>query len=207
MEGAGVYAPEVLDFVRSANEYCSWLEGSEEESSVVFIKTSIVQLSNVYAKVVCIKELEPVMESDNERFVSEQDWSVIYQKVMSKLGRFHSYLRIADSDEFDRSDLVTHTVSEDMADIFQDLKDFIMVYRQGIEEMMNDAVWEVMDNFEQYWSDKLLSALKALNKLYVKKIDPESADAAGKVPENTDVKPSYDSSFFTRLQDSNQEEV
>ncbi len=207
MQGTGVYAPEVLEFVRSANAYCSWLEDADQMEPVVFIHSSLGILSRVYHHVVSMELPEPLMEGGNEKFVTEQDWSSVYQKVLHLLGRHNDYLRIAEDDEFDRSDLVTHHISEDLADIFQDLKDFTLQYRQGVEEIMNDAVWEVMDNFENYWGSKLLHALQALNTLYVSKTDPSADNDEGGPSGEDDDTPKYDPSFFTRLQDSNEEEI
>jgi hypothetical protein len=207
IQGKGIYAPEVLEFVRSANAYCNWLENSDQTGAVGFIRASLQIISKVYHSAVCMEETEPVMESSNEKFVTEQDWSSVYQKVMNLLGKHNEYLRIADDDEFDRSDLVTHKISEDLADIYQDLKDFTLQYRQGIEEIMNDAVWEVMDNFDNYWGIKLLNALNALNKLYVSKADPEADGGSPDEPEDEENSPTYDNSFFTRLQDLNEEEI
>jgi len=207
IKGTGVYAPEVLEFVRAANDYCLWLEEADQSSALIFIKTSLGKLSRVYQHTVSMRETEPVMEGGNEKFVTEQDWSAIFQKVLNLLGSYNTYLRIADNDEFDRSDIVTHKISEDLADIYQDLKDFTLQYRQGIEEVMNDAVWEVMDNFENFWSEKLLNALKALNKLYISKTDPQSELDPADDPDTVDENPSYDNSFFTRLQDLNEEDI
>lgn len=210
MEGTGVYAPEVLEFVRSANAYCSWLEESDKLEPVDFIHSSLATLSKVYYQLVSMELPEPVMEGGNEKFVTEQDWSAMYQKVLHLLGRHNEYLRIAEDDEFDRSDLVTHHISEDLADIYQDLKDFTLQYRQGIEEVMNDAVWEVMDNFENYWGAKLLHALQALNALYVSKTDPAADEGDSGQPGDDDDDegiPKYDPSFFTRLQDSSEEDI
>lgn len=204
----GVYAPEVLEFVRSANDYCTWLEGAEQHNSVQFIGKAVKILPEIYHKILELKETEPILEGGNEKFVSEQDWSTIFQNILHLLGQHNSYLRLADDQEFDRSDLVTHTISEDMSDIYQDLKDFAYQYRQGIEEIMNDAIWEVVSSFEEHWGVKLLNSLKALHSLYVKKIDPQQ-DAEGDIPlsDNEDTTPTYDSSLFTKLQDSNEEEL
>jgi hypothetical protein len=205
--GKGVYAPEVLEFVRSANACCNWLEEAGQKSALNFIRSSLQMLSSVYHSLVSMEETEPVMESSNEKFVTEQDWSAVYQQVMNLLGKHNEYLRIAEDEEFDRSDLVSHKISEDLADIYQDLKDFTMQYRQGIEEIMNDAVWEVMDNFENYWGAKLLNALQALNKLYANKVDPEAGTYSPGEPADEEGNPSYDNTFFTRLQDLNEEEI
>ncbi len=206
MQGTGVYAPEVLEFVMSANEYCKWIEEADQSDSNEFIRSSLQMLSRVYNTFIAIEEMEPLMESSNEKFVTEQDWSLIYQEVMNLLGKHNEYLRIADDDEFDRTDLVPHKISEDLADIYQDLKNFTMQYRQGIEEIMNDAVWEVMDNFENYWSVKLLNALQALNRLFVLKINLEPNLESPELPENED-RPAYDNSLFTRMQDLNEEDI
>jgi len=217
---SGVYAAEVLEFVRLANDYCTWLEESDQQNSVQFIGTAVKVLPEIYHRMLELKETDPVLEGGNEKFVTEQDWSSIFQKILHQLGQHNSYLRLADDQEFDRSDLVTHTISEDLSDIYQDLKDFTYQFRQGIEEIMNDAIWEVMSNFEQYWGVKLLNSLKALHSLYAKKIDPQQ-DAGGE-PRRTEAQPSsrplgekgdeedilrYDNSLFTKLQDSNEEEV
>ncbi len=206
IKGRGVYAPEVLDFVKSANDYCIWLEEQKESGSMKFIRDGVVVLSRVYYRAVSLNDAEPMLEGGNEKFVTEQDWSAIYQKVLNLLGSHNSYLRIAEDDEFDRTDLVSHNISEDLADIYQDLKDFTLQYRQGIEEIMNDAIWEVTDNFDHYWGEKLLNALQALNRLYTKKVDPEAGDEMPYTEEEDDG-PSYDNSFFTRLQDLNEEEI
>ncbi len=206
IQGSGVYASEVIDFVRSANDYCSWLE-QPHESGLEFIQSSLPLLSRVYYQIVSVEPPEPVMESGNEKFVTEQEWSAVFQRVLQLLGKHNEYLRIAEEDEYDRSDLVTHNISEDLADIYQDLKDFTLQYRQGIEEIMNDAVWEVIDNFENFWGEKLLYALRALHGLYVAKTDPTAGDGT---PGEMDVEeqgPTYDNSFFTRLQDLNEEDI
>lgn len=207
IKGTGVYAPEVLEFVKSANGYCNWLEEAGQKRALEFIRHSIRHLSKVYHDVICIGYTEPLLEGGNEKFVTEQDWSSVYQKVMNLLGSHNEYLRVAEEEEYDRSEVVTHKISEDLADIYQDLKDFTMQYRQGLEEIMNDAVWEVMDNFENYWSKKLLNALWALNNLYVAKIDPLAELQPAEEPLEENIGESIDDSFFTSLQDLNEEDI
>lgn len=202
----GVYAKEVLRLVTAANDYCVFLEDKGDVKPVEFIPKMLKLSSEVYAAALHIEEFEPMLEHGNEKFVTEQDWSSVYQSVLLMLGSHNTYLRIAEDGEFDRSDLVTHTVSEDLADVYQDLKDFTLQYRQGIEEIMNDAVYELMENFDQFWSTKLLYAMQSLNRLYVNHINPENDEDEpdGDVGGNP---PKYDNSLFTRLQDSNEEDI
>jgi hypothetical protein len=51
-----------------------------------------------------------------------------------------------------------------MTDIYQDIKDFLLLYQTGTEEVMNDAVWECRMNFENFWGQKLVNAMRAIHK-------------------------------------------
>ena len=83
---------------------------------------------------------------------------------------------MAGEDEFDRSELVNHTISEDMADIYQEMRDFTVIYARGLEELMNDAAWELKVRFSEHWGTKLLRALSALHLLYVNDVDPSQEE-------------------------------
>jgi hypothetical protein len=51
-----------------------------------------------------------------------------------------------------------------MADIYQDIKDFLLHYQTGTAEVMNDALWECRMNFENFWGQKLVNAMRAIHK-------------------------------------------
>jgi len=40
------------------------------------------------------------------------------------------------------------TVSENLADVYQDVKNFIGSYRTGVEDVMQQAISECKENFE-----------------------------------------------------------
>lgn len=167
-----VYSNEMVSFVTISNSFCQFLEQLKEEDGKAFIEQSVKQLSEVYASLMKLGETEPVHESAGESMVSEQDWSAVYQRILLLLGTHNDILRQAEDDEFDRSELVTHTISEDMADVFQELKDFTAIYSRGIEELMNDAAWDLKERFAEHWGKKLLRSLMALHELYIEGIDP-----------------------------------
>ena len=54
-------------------------------------------------------------------------------------------------------------VSEDLADIYQDIKDFVFVFKLGLNETMNDALARCEENFKTIWGPKLLSVLRTLH--------------------------------------------
>jgi hypothetical protein len=82
------------------------------------------------------------------------------------MGRFDDYLEVFTAD-MQRSDLpLTSTVSENLADIYQDLMDFMMNYRSAVTEIMNDALTALMQDFREHWGQRLVNVLRALHMVY-----------------------------------------
>jgi hypothetical protein len=162
----------MVEFVTVANGYCSFLEGLSGQEGRTFIAEAVSWFSAVYASFVKLGNTEPSGDVPGDPTVTEQEWSQMYQRISLILGTHNDYLRLADENEFDDSELVTHTISEDAADIYQELRDFTTIYSRGMEELMNDAAWELGERFAEHWGKKLLRSLLALHELYVAGIDP-----------------------------------
>lgn len=171
-----VYSSEVLECVKAANACCAFLEQLKGAEGKTFILDSVWHLSAVYNTVIRTGDTEPVFESPAEPTVTEQDWSALFQKISMILGPHNDILRIAEEEEFDRSEIVNHTISEDMSDVYQELRDFTSIYSRGMEEEMNDAAWELKERFAEHWGTKLLRALQALHELYISGIDPSEKE-------------------------------
>ena len=162
-----LYSEEVLEFVRLAKEYCTLLETNLELGQNVFIHFTLYSLPAIYSAMVKIPRVESVFEEGSEKFVSEQEWSEVYRKIAGNMEGNNDFLDIPAENEFDRSELITRKVSEDMADIYQDLRDFLEVYRTAPEDVMNDALWECQNNFQNFWGSKALRISSALHKIYI----------------------------------------
>jgi len=167
-----VYSSALVEFVKAANDCCAFLEQLKGNEGRTFIEDSVKHLSTVYTTFISTGDTEPVFEAPPEPTVTEQEWSALFQRIAIILGPHNDILRMAREGEFDRSELVNHTIAEDLADLYQELRDFTSIYSRGLEELMNDAAWELKQRFAEHWGAKLLRALQALHELYVSGIDP-----------------------------------
>jgi len=167
-----VYSNEMVEFVTTANGFCQFIEQLKGEEGRAFISEAVKHFSEVYTSFIKLDATDPVNDSPEDPTVTEQEWSLIYQRISMILGAYNEYLRPAVEDEFDRSELVTHTISEDTADVYQELKNFTIIYSRGIEEIINDSAWELGVRFAEHWGKKLLQSLTALHELYVSGKDP-----------------------------------
>jgi hypothetical protein len=60
---------------------------------------------------------------------------------------------------------VSAFVSENIADIYQDIRNLVSVYQYELTEQMNDALHVCINNFREYWGQKLVNSLRPLHAL------------------------------------------
>ena len=159
-----VYARHVVEFVAVANEYCKYAEHTSEINGEELLKILQRLLPLLYIKASFLPDLTPFFEDGNEKFVTEADWTLIHDIFRTKFGSANDYLEVFDDRMNDSEAPVVESLAENMADIYQDLKDFNLLYQTGTMEVMNDALWECRMNFENYWGQKLVNALRAIHK-------------------------------------------
>jgi hypothetical protein len=151
----------------------------------------------MYLKASLLPQLNPFFEDGNEKFVTESDWIVIQDTLKEKFGTANDYLEVFDERITESEGPVISTISENLADIYQDIKDFLLLYQTGTVEVMNDAVWECRMNFENFWGQKLVNSMRAIHKFIY------SGEEIGKVEnenEENDEKRNTSDWFITRRQ-------
>jgi len=158
-----VYSGHVVEFVTVANEYSKYLEHAEEMKGGEMLKIMQRLLPLLYLKAAMLPVFNPFFEDGNEKFVTEFDWQRINDILKKKFGSADDYLEVFDADSKEAEGPVVSSISENMADIYQDIKNFLLLYQTGTNEVMNDALWECRMNFENYWGQKLVNALRAIH--------------------------------------------
>jgi len=159
-----VYGRNIVEFVAVANEFCKYSEHSSELKGDEMLKILQRILPLLYLKGSLLPSLEPVFEDANEKFVTEADWFRINDSFRHIFGTADGYLELADEKFNEAEGAVPSSLSENMADIYQDMKDFLLLYQTGTKEVMNDAIWECRMNFENIWGQKLVNSLRAIHK-------------------------------------------
>lgn len=160
-----IYLPSVLEFVTVGIEYCAFLEKSEGRSREDFIGTMLKLLPLLYVKA----QLLPEVDSDGSWLpngkVTENDYNFIRRITYDTLGDDDQYLDVLYEANLEGDDSRWKAVSEHLADIYQPVRNFLATYQDGVEECMVDALWDVRENFELYWGQALVDAMKRLHHL------------------------------------------
>lgn len=171
-----VYAPVTLDFVTVSVEFCSFLEKMEITSRTEWTKTMLRILPLLYVKATLLPQVVDLEDEMAEVFVTQQDYMLVVNQVASVLGEEDVYLDVfvADMKYSDRP--VSSFISEDIADIYQDIRNFVSVYQHGLEEAMINALKIISENFRLYWGQKLVNVLRPLHTLVYKPLADIDSD-------------------------------
>jgi hypothetical protein len=173
-----VYSKNVVEFATVANEYCTYLEKVSEHEKPIFVDKSLKLLSLLYLKVLLLPEVEQVNEEENEKFVTEFDWQLIKNGIQAILNEDDTYLDFFDIEMNETPEPTTNSISENMADLYQDLKDFIEIYKLGVDELSNDAILECSASFKEHWGFKTVNSLRMLHHIQFSTTSEKNEDTS-----------------------------
>ena len=166
-----VYAPAVIEFITVAARYCLFLEKMEGVNDRSLLENMTKFLPLIYVKAALLPTPESIDEEDEEfeeelpEEVTQADYDYVRQAVWRVLGGDDCYLEVFSPDMQYSEAPITASISEDLADIYQDLKNFVAVCADGVEENMQRALAKVKENFESYWGRKLVCVMRPMHDL------------------------------------------
>ena len=172
-ESQVIFDRNVVEFVTVAAEFCKFLEQAEGMKRATFVDTSLKILPLLYLKASMMPKCEMMGEDMPENFVTEETYEIVRMNLAGILAEKDDYLDVFVSDMKYSDQPITKYISEDLADIYQDIKDFIFVFQLGLNETINDALAICQENFALYWGQKLVNTLRALHDVKYAQADSE----------------------------------
>ena len=171
-----VFSRNTVEFVTVAAEYCAYIERCNEHSRKEFTETLLKLLPLLYLKAQMLPEGEKVCDDELEDFVTEDSYEVLRMDLYELFSDKDSYLDVFVAEMKYSDTPVTKSISEDLADIYQDIKNFICLFRLGINETMHDAIVECNEHFRLYWGQTLVNTMRALHDIRYNTTDDEEEE-------------------------------
>ena len=175
-ESQTIFDRNVIEFVTVAAEFCKYMEQAEGVRRPDFVDTTLKILPLLYLKATLLPPCEPIGEEMPEECVTEETYEVLRMTVAGILAEKDDYLDVFVEDMKYSDQPITRYISEDLADIYQDIKNFIFVFRLGLNETMHDALAICQENFHLYWGQKLVNTLRALHEVRYQQGEDELYD-------------------------------
>lgn len=157
-----VYSRKVLEMLTVANEFCLFLEKAEAYSAEDLLNFLHKISPLIYLKSALLPEIDVQDEDAVEHYVSEEQWEALFNILYTKFGDRDQFFFV-DMNEKSHNDPVKGSLAESFTDIYQDLKDFLLLYQNPHKAFKENAVRECRRLFESRYGYRLINALMAIH--------------------------------------------
>lgn len=140
---------EMIALSHEFNVFTESLSGKKLEDVLGFYQ-KILPL--MYIKASLLVDIEVNDESANERYVAEEHWEKVYMDLKTLLGKGDLFWELDPN-----NDSIKASVSEKIADIYQDTKDFVVLFQKNQLAAKENAVHEIKRLFKVHWGPRALS--------------------------------------------------
>ncbi len=154
----------VIEMVTVANEYCFFMDTIEGKTKLSIIEFVHRVIPLMYVKGTLLPEIEPGYPEANERFVTQEQWENIFTLLRKKFGSDDEFW-IIDPQHINETEPLKASLSENMADIYQDMKDIIMLFQKNTVAARENAIADCRTLFAERWGYKIGNILSQLHHL------------------------------------------
>lgn len=161
---AVIQSRQVLEMLTVANDFTLFIEKAEEytrEQTLVYLQRVFPV---IYLKASLLPEIKVTDEDAIEHYVTEEQWETIFNTIRQKLGQEDLYYFI-DLHEKTQQDAILASIAENITDIYQDLKDFMLLIQKPQLTFQENAVRECYQLFQTHFGYKLANCHTAIHYL------------------------------------------
>jgi hypothetical protein len=135
----------VQAFAAAARRFVQFVEHSETLDSEAFVRDVQPLVLDVYMGAMSLDRGDPVDDAEPPASMSTDEWWTLFQRLQRQLADFDS--------------VVDGSLSDDIADVYRDLRDGLIPYDAGDA---GEAVWSWRTEFEGHWGRHAAHAIYAL---------------------------------------------
>jgi len=150
---------QVIEMITLANEFCTFIEEIEKYDKD-YVLTYLHRIFPIlYLRGSLLPEVEQDEEVINERYVIEETWEYIFTAVQNIMNKDNTYFI------WDRNlnEPIEQSLSENISDLYQDLKDFLFFYSRPTSFAKNNSIAMCSNLFKERWGAIISNALSYIH--------------------------------------------
>lgn len=160
--------PNALAFIALTNEYCHTLEHIGDLQQLTLAQTMLKLLPRIYITAGDLAMAKRDVE--DEGYISpsldENTYDQLRLLIANIMGEDDVYLETMVEDMRYSDSPVSATVSENLADLYQEFFNFVHSVQDMPTEVQYGLIEACVANFREYWGQTLCNVLRALHNLY-----------------------------------------
>jgi hypothetical protein len=154
----------VAEMMTIAGEYSNYMDTVEEKSRNGILEFTVRVLPLLYLKGTMLPEVDVEFPEANERFVTEEQWESVFTNLREKFGAEDEFW-IIDPQYVNETEPLKASISENLADIYQDMKDISLLYQKNTLAARENALADCKELFAKNWGYKITNILTRIHHL------------------------------------------
>lgn len=154
----------ILEMVTIASEFCNFLEDTANLQRNTFFKSLQGLVPLLYLRGSLLPAIEPEFPEANERYVTEEQYEGLFMAIRELTNDLDEFWYV-DHTGSQITETVKGSISEHLADVYQDLKDFVMLYKKNSLAARENAIASCKELFNEHWGQRLANLLSVIHEL------------------------------------------
>lgn len=154
----------VLEMAAVANQFCYYIENPEQKSKKELLEFFHRILPLLYLKGSLLPEITPDYPEANERFITEVQWEDVFTSLREIFGKEDEYWIIDPQYTYETEPIKT-SLAENFTDIYQDMKDFLMLLQKNTLAAQQNAVHECKNLMQSHWGYRVGNTIARVHHL------------------------------------------
>lgn len=153
-----------LAFLALSNEFCHALENCSESTREDFVDNMIRLLPRIY-----ISANDLTSSSINSEIayipgaLEEEYYDSVRRNIELLMGEHDTFLEVFVEDMKFSDTPIAASIAEQLADIFQELYNMLENVKDAPNEVIDETIAIIKEDFASFWSQSLCNVLRALN--------------------------------------------
>ena len=155
---------QVAEFVAEARRYCALIENEERGTASAFEKECLVVLLRLYQQMLRLPSTDPPDPELPEQ-IRHEEWQAVWERT-SQRTEHDQYWEVFEPFARNKPDPIYGSISDDLADIWRDVKEGLSTFDSGKPNCIKDAVSHWRFSFGSHWGYHVAGAIRALTALH-----------------------------------------
>lgn len=159
----------LISLVAICSDYCVTLENARELDNEELTASLLNYLPRIYWEFGDIEAPEDTSleewGSNLTEHLDEEQYNAVQSTLASIFGEDDTYLETFEKDMKYSETPIATSISENLADIYQPLYNFVVEVRESAGDSLEEAFRQCKEDFAQYWAQTLCNVLRPLNAL------------------------------------------
>jgi len=153
---------EVKEYLESARLFCEFIESPTEIDSIEFLKKVRLHLLTLYQLGLSFPLHNGEFNEDTVDLLGDNYFQVL-KLIGKKVGKTDFYTHMYDPTDFSDEKPVVGELTDDLGDIYRDLKRALLQLDTDSEPAREDALWSLHFFFRSHYGEHIINGLYAIH--------------------------------------------